>query len=132
MLSQNQFADPERTHDVRLHGDKYVLHAAGRGLMHAYPAVRNEAGQVVHPLQTNKKPVGAMSWMGGKPTPEELTENSNTSPGTIYKVSVKPAHQRRGIATGMLHFARDLNPESHIRHSKALSPEGAAWAAAVK
>lgn len=126
MLSSAQFSD------IRLHGDEYVLHAAGRGLMHAYPITKDSSGEVMHPTRANRQPVASMSWFGGKPTEAELAENSNTTPGTIYKVTVKPAHQRKGIATAMLHFARDLNPESHIRHSKALSPEGRAWAKAVR
>lgn len=133
MLSEHQFADPDRSADLRMHGENYVLHNPfNQKYIHAYPATRNEEGAVVHPAQARKQPVGSMQWFGGKPTPEDLAENSNTTPGTIYKVHVKPAHQRQGIATAMLHFARDQYPESQIRHSKALSPEGAAWAKAVR
>lgn len=132
MLS-NQFADPDRSSDLRMHGENYVLHNPfNQKYIHAYPAARNEEGAVVHPTQTRKQPVGSMQWFGGKPTPEELNEVSNTTPGTIYKAHVKESHQRRGIATAMLGFARDQFPDSQIRHSNALSSEGQAWAERVR
>lgn len=121
---------PEQFKDIRPHGEKYVLHAAGRTIMHAYPVTRDEEGGIVHPTsrEARKKPVASLTWFGGVPTEEDLASRSNTTPGTIYKAIVKPAHQRRGLATAMLHFARELNPEAQIRHSGALSPEGRAWA----
>lgn len=119
---------PEQFKDIRPHGEKYVLHAAGRTIMHAYPVTRGEEGEIVHPKDARKKPVASLTWFGGKPTEEDLSSRSNTAPGTIYKAIVKPAHQRKGIATAMLDYARELHPESQIRHSGALSPEGKAWA----
>lgn len=119
---------PEQFNDTRLHGDKYILHAAERTLMHAYPVTRGPDGEIVHPTSATKRPIASLSWFGGVPTEADLQERSNTAPGTIYKAIVKPAHQRRGIATAMLAYARELHPESRIRHSGALSPEGRAWA----
>lgn len=118
--------------DLRMHGEKYVLHAASGTLIHAYPATRDEDGGLVPPTDraARKKPVASMTWFSGTPSEEDLNSPSNISPGKIYKVIVKPAHQRKGIASAMLDYARDLHPEAHIRHSGALSPEGAAWAKA--
>jgi GNAT superfamily N-acetyltransferase len=122
-----QFADPDRSKNLKVH-DKYVIHPASTTLMHAYPISKNESGEILHPTASNKRPVASLSWFGGRPTEEDLQGRSNTSPGTIYKAIVKPAHQRRGLATAMLEHARQLHPESQIRHSGALSPEGRAWA----
>ena len=116
--------------DLRPHGEKYVLHAAGRTIMHAYPVTRGDEGEILHPTsrEARKKPVASLTWFGGTPTEEDLSSRSNTTPGTIYKAIVKPAHQRKGIATAMLNYARERHPEAQIRHSNALSPEGRAWA----
>lgn len=129
-LSKEQFADPNRAANLRVHG-RYVLHDTGaHNLIHAYPASRNAEGQILHPTsrEARKKPVASFTWFGGTPTEADLASNSTTAPGTIYKVIVKPAHQRKGIASAMLDFARERNPQSQIRHSAALSPEGKAWA----
>lgn len=117
---------------LRMHGDKYVLHETGRNLIHAYPVTRDEDGGVVPPTDraARKKPVASMTWFGGTPTEEDLNDTSNTAPGKIYKVIVKPAHRRKGIASAMLDYARELHPDAHIRHSSALSPDGQAWAEA--
>lgn len=97
--------------DLRLHPNgKYILHAAGNTLMHAYPATRDSEGSVVHPTDAKKKPVGSLTWFGGTPTEEDLQSPSNISPGKIYKAIVKPAHQRKGLATGMLGFAETSTP----------------------
>jgi GNAT superfamily N-acetyltransferase len=121
---------PEQFNDIRPHGERYVLHAAGRTIMHAYPVTKGPEGEIVHPTDraATKKPVASLTWFGGTPTEADLQTRSNTTPGTIYKAIVKPAHQRKGIATAMLNYARELHPESQIRHSGALSPEGQAWA----
>ena len=70
-----------------------------------------------------KKPqmVGRLSWFGGK-----ANDQSNIE-GRIYKVFVKPAHRRRGIASAMLDHARALSPQDDILHSDALSEDGKAW-----
>lgn len=71
--------------------------------------------------------VGMITAFGGRPT----YDGSNTDGGVIYKASVRPRHQRKGLATEMLKFARDKYPEADVRHSNALSEDGAAWAAAT-
>jgi hypothetical protein len=51
---------------------------------------------------------------------------------TIYEAIVKPAHQRRGLASAMLQFHRDLFPEQNLQHSDVLSGDGKAWADVAK
>lgn len=122
MLSEGQFGD------LRMHGDKYVLHNTGRRLVHAYPAVRGANGELVHPTQTNKKPVGSVTWFSGKPTEQDLTSPSNTTPGSIHKIIVKPAHQNKGIGTAMVRYAQDTHPDSKVRMPyNALSDAGKAF-----
>lgn len=80
----------------------------------------------------NKKPtpqsrIGMLTYFGGKPT----YDGSNVDGGVIHKVSVRPRHQRNGVATAMLDFARERNPDKDVRHSNVLSEDGAAWAAAT-
>lgn len=70
---------------------------------------------------------GRLSWFGGRPA----YDGSNIDGGVIYKTYVSSQHRRKGIATGMLDHARTLHPEKDIRHSTALSDDGAAFAAAT-
>jgi hypothetical protein len=51
---------------------------------------------------------------------------------TIYEAIVKPAHQRRGLASAMLQFHRDLFPEQNLQHSDVLSGDGKSWADVAK
>lgn len=55
-------------------------------------------------------------------------------PGSRYlvvdQISVKPEYQRRGIASNMLAFVREMVP-IEIRHSDNLSPAGRAWSEKV-
>ncbi len=72
-----------------------------------------------------KKPqiVGSLTYFGGK------ANSDNNIQGRIHKVFVKPAHQRRGIASAMLDHAREMkSPNDDIEHSSALSEDGKAWA----
>ena len=46
--------------------------------------------------------------------------------GEIENVVVEQMYQRRGIATGMLGYARGINPK--VKHSSGQTDEGKAWA----
>jgi hypothetical protein len=59
-------------------------------------------------------------------------KNSNDGKSTIVEVSVSKPHQRRGLASAMLRFHRDMFPEQDLQHSDALLPDGQAWAEVVK
>lgn len=71
--------------------------------------------------------VGYLSWFNGTVT----YSGSTIDGGVIYKTYVSSQHRRKGVATAALHFARDLFPAMDIRHSDALSADGAAFAAAT-
>lgn len=58
--------------------------------------------------------------------------NSEDGKSTIVEVSVLKSHQRRGLASAMLKFHRDMFPEQDLQHSDALLPDGQAWASVVK
>lgn len=70
---------------------------------------------------------GSLSWFGGRPS----YDGSNIDGGVIFKTYVSSQHRRKGVATAMLNHARNLHPERDIRHSNALSEDGAAFAAAT-
>lgn len=70
---------------------------------------------------------GRLTWFGGCPT----YDGSNIDGGVIYKTYVSSQHRRKGVATAMLGYARNLYPQKDIRHSNALSDDGAAFAAAT-
>lgn len=97
---------------------KYLVEDTGYNLIHAR-------------LHDPKKPdglgrrIGSLSYFGGTP---DLEDTSNVSGGTIYKAYVSGPFRRKGVASAMLDHARDLHPEKQIRHSRALSPDGRAWA----
>lgn len=71
--------------------------------------------------------VGYLTWFGGNP---EYT-GSNIDGGVIYKAYVSSKHRRKGVATALLDLARQMFPDKDIRHSCALSDDGAAFAAAT-
>lgn len=48
--------------------------------------------------------------------------------GEIMRVQVSGPHRRKGVATAMLDYARQANPDVH--HSTALTDDGRAWAQA--
>ena len=100
--------------------DKYLIEDTGSNLVWA---------RIYDPQKPDAlgKRVGSMSWFGGK---TDLNDTSNISGGKIHKVYVSSQFRRKGIASAMLDFARERYPEKKIRHSSALSPEGAAWSQA--
>ncbi|MDN5893875.1 MAG: GNAT family N-acetyltransferase [Nocardioides sp.] len=71
--------------------------------------------------------VGYLTWFPGAP---EYT-GSNIDGGVIHKTYVSRQHRSKGVATAMLDFARDTFPGKDVRHSNALTPDGAAFAAAT-
>jgi GNAT superfamily N-acetyltransferase len=77
--------------------------------------------------------VGALSVFPGKPTrlpSGEIDNSSNINGGVIYGINVDEKHRGKGIATAMLNHARARYPDWEVRHSTALSEEGAAFAKA--
>ena len=90
-----------------------------------------EMGTSIIARTTNKqgqpgKRIGRLSWYPGKPT----YESKNIDGGVIASAYVSKQFRRKGIASAMLDYARAVHPERDIRHSDALYPDGAAWAAA--
>lgn len=138
---------------VRVHGP-YLLVRSTRGLVVAW-----RSWQVLTPQEVEEGPwpsgwgargerhwcpsghvlwltrrAGYLSWFTGsidRLPGGSLDDSSNINGGVIYKVFVSAQHRRKGLASAMLAMARDLYPQMHIRHSKALSVDGAAWAAAT-
>lgn len=103
-------------HEYRDHGD-YRMHAPSLGFA-------ANSIQATHRTKSgNHEPAGYISWFGGKPR----YDGSNIDGGVISKVHVKDQHQRKGLATAMLDWARELHPDKDIRHSTALTDEGKAW-----
>jgi ribosomal protein S18 acetylase RimI-like enzyme len=74
---------------------------------------------------------GHLDWYSGTPTPEQAKDNG-ISPGAIHEVAVRGEHQRKGVATEMLKFARDSFPAAQVRHSNALTADGKAWSSSKK
>jgi GNAT superfamily N-acetyltransferase len=68
--------------------------------------------------------VGGLQWH------PEADPESGISRGEIETVAVDPAHQRKGIASGMLTHARSMASEAvpSPEHSPIRSPAGDAWA----
>jgi GNAT superfamily N-acetyltransferase len=64
----------------------------------------------------------------GNPGPQKAGDFSHDSSGGIYSVFVRSNHRREGLASAMLGYAREQNPDLNFRHSDKLSENGAAWA----
>lgn len=77
-----------------------------------------------------KRAVGHLDITRGANPWRSSAKNDNKS--TIVEVAVKKAHQRRGLASAMLRFHRDMFPEQDLQHSDALLPDGQAWADVAK
>jgi ribosomal protein S18 acetylase RimI-like enzyme len=60
------------------------------------------------------------------------TSAKNDNFSTIFEAIIKPAHQRRGLASAMLQFHRDKFPEQNLQHSDVLSGDGKAWSDVAK
>lgn len=95
-------------------------------------------GASAHTYNPNKrdgvgKRIGALTWYPGQVRKNEdgsYDDSSSVNGGVIHGVHVSTQFRRKGIASAMLDFARERYPEKEIRHSSALSPEGAAWSQA--
>jgi hypothetical protein len=80
---------------------------------------------------TNKGEVGHLDITGAGSNPwRDSAKDDNKA--TITEVVVRKAHQRRGLASAMLRFHRDMYPELDVQHSDLLLSEGKAWAEVVK
>lgn len=103
------------THHTSPQGHTYRLTADDRTVYAAYLG----KGE-----QRIKKPqmVGTLNWFGGRATPDDTTIK-----GRIGHIFVKPAHQRRGLASAMLDHARQQNPHDDIEHSTNLSNDAKGW-----
>jgi GNAT superfamily N-acetyltransferase len=75
--------------------------------------------------------IGGLTWFPGKVERNEdgsYDDRSGVNAGIIHGVHVSTQFRRKGIASAMLDYARELAPEKEIRHSSALSDDGRAWA----
>ena len=117
--------DHPRATDFRyLPGGHYRLYHASPTTMVAH--VRRKDGRYVA--------AGYLTWFGGKPPLDDAgnpIDVGTINNGQIHKAYVTLQHRRKGLASAMLAFARDLHPDAHVRHSTVLSADGRAWAEAV-
>jgi hypothetical protein len=81
--------------------------------------------------KTNKGEIGHLDITGPGSNPWRSSAK-NDNKATIVEVAVRSAHQRRGLASAMLRFHRDLFPELDVQHSDAQLPDGKAWADVAK
>jgi GNAT superfamily N-acetyltransferase len=125
----------------RKYNGKYLLHHQRSGLItahrigqHGIVAPSTALGSHWRNGLPAPRTAGYLSWFTGKIDrhPDgRPNDRSNINGGVIYKTSVSGPHRRKGVASAMLAFARERNPELEIRHSKALSDDGRAWAEAT-
>ena len=89
----------------------------------------------VEAVHTNSgRRVGALNWFPssiGSSSPDRTITSAAglpVEPGkpTIYKTVVSKPHRRKGVASAMLDYARQAEPE--LQHSHALSPDAIEWA----
>jgi ribosomal protein S18 acetylase RimI-like enzyme len=132
----NEFFN-ERTRVVRYQPEgkeptDYVLYVDGLKGDTVYAIKKPTDGTTIDgwSSKSNKGVVGRLETtrMQGNP----WRDNSNDGKSTIVEAVVGKAHQRRGLATAMLRFHRDLFPEQDLQHSDALLPDGQAWADVAK
>lgn len=86
----------------------------------------------VEAVHTNSgRRVGAMNWFSGTVGSGGATTSAaglpvDPSKPTIYKAIVSAPHRRKGVASAMLDYAREIAPD--LQHSHALSPDAVEWA----
>lgn len=85
----------------------------------------------VEAVHTNSgRRVGAMNWLPTalNDTPVTSKAGLTVEPGkpTIFKAIVSKPHRGKGVATEMLTYARQLDPD--LQHSVALSDDAVRWA----
>lgn len=111
--------------DFTIRYGKYILEDTGMCAIVAWthnPNKHREKG----------KRIGYLTWFPGevRRNPDGSYEDkSNINGGVIHKVYVSKLYRRKGLASAMLEYARTQYPEKEIRHSNALSENGASWAA---
>lgn len=81
---------------------------------HSYGGADQDT-HTLHAYTRDGKHAGELSWFG--------------EDGMIRDVGVHPDYRRRGIASELLHRARQIQPDVH--HSDALTSDGAGWARKV-
>ncbi|AXV09810.1 hypothetical protein DVS28_b0040 (plasmid) [Euzebya pacifica] len=107
-----------------LPGGHYRLYEAGPTTMVVH--VRRKDGSYAT--------AGYLTWFSGKPPLDadgNPIDEGAINNGMIHKAYVSKQHRRKGLASAMLAFARERNPDAHVRHSTVLSGDGTAWATAV-
>ena len=88
----------------------------------------------VEAVHTNSgRRIGAMNWFSGNSGPGTVGVTTSAAglpvdpaKPTIYKAIVSKPHRNKGVATRMLEFARQIEPD--LQHSHALSPDAVEWA----
>lgn len=87
----------------------------------------------VEAVHTNSgRRVGGLNWfsstVGGPRGVSTSAAGLEVHPDkpTIYKTVVSKPHRRKGVASAMLDYAREAEPE--LQHSHALSPDAVEWA----
>jgi hypothetical protein len=81
----------------------------------AFPVQRDSDGRIRVPVDKSGE-VGYLMW------------DKN---GLINSAKVNAGHQRQGVATAMLAWAQDRNPNMTFRHNHTLTDDGRAWAAST-
>ena len=69
---------------------------------------------------TGGKQIGRLAWAEGHRYPFDQIN------GQIQDVHVVPEHRRKGVATGMLKYARGIDPS--VKHSPDQTEDGQEWA----
>jgi ribosomal protein S18 acetylase RimI-like enzyme len=131
----NEFFN-ERTRVVRYQPEgkeptDYVLYIDGLKGDTVYAIKKPTDGTTIDGWSARPKGiVGHLDTTRGANPWRNSAENDNKA--TIVEVAVGKPHQRRGLASAMLRFHRDLFPELDLQHSDTLLPDGQAWAEVAK
>lgn len=109
-------AVPKKEHELRV-----AFHHAGEGKNHTLSVASTGKEYLKGAGRTGGRQYGSMIW--------------GADTGEIKGISVEKEHQRKGIATAMLHTARELAKQHGLPtpvHSDTQTDEGAAWADRAK
>lgn len=82
--------------------------------------------------QDNKGEVGHLDIYTGTGTNPWRRAGEDDGKATVTEAAVRSSHQRRGLASAMVRFHRDLFPELDVQHSDLLTAEGKAWSEVAK
>ena len=147
--------NPARADTMRLYDGRYLLVDTGSGHISAHRVTPERLVAPNHPdfytgrissdywdRETGQKlpaprRVGTLSLFTGKTEraedgtpvdqlPRSHPQHSSINGGAIWKTYVSSQHRRKGLASAMLHFARERYGE--VRHSPLLSEDARAWA----